>query len=274
MDDTSITEAEAADSGRPQLPRGKIVGAVSNAVLILRHLSENARPMGVSHIADATKLNTSTCFNILRTLVMHDFVQFDPRSKTYSLSLGIMDIARGATSLRGDIGSVRPLMEDIANTHSVTVTVWQIVSENRKVLTLSAMNRSAVRIQMSIGQRLPILLGATGRCFAAFGDYKPSELKKMFKEVRFRRPLEFEEFLDQVEQTRQRGYAVDQGYFATGILSFSVPVLDSNNMAIAAITATMFDGQFDGEAAVERIYPDLTRLGVQLSRIMTNSADL
>lgn len=262
------------ENGRPKLPRGKMVGAVSNAIIILRHLSDSARPMGVSRIADETKLNTSTCFNILRTLVQHDLVQFDPLSKTYSLSLGIMDIARGATALRGDIGSVRPMMEDIANTHSVTVTVWQIVSENRKVLTLSAMNRSAVRIQMSIGQRLPILLGATGRCFAAFGDYDRATLKKMFSEVRFRRPLSFDEFLKQVDETRERGYAVDQGYFATGILSFSVPVLDSNNKAIAAITATMFDGQFDEDRAVARIYPDLAELGNRMSRIMTNSADL
>src|SRR5262245_22789160 len=112
----------------------KVVGAVAGAIKILRFLSQSHEPLGVSKIAKGTKLNTSTTYNILRTLALNDFVHFDAHHKSYSLSLGIMEIAQAATVLRGDINSVRPQMEQVAHRHGVTLTLWQPVSTDRKVL--------------------------------------------------------------------------------------------------------------------------------------------
>ena len=163
VDRKTAIEPEGAASG-------KIVGAVDGAIKILRYLSGSHEPIGVSRIAKETRLNTSTAFNILRTLAVHNLVVFDAQSKTYALSLGIMEIARGATALGGDIEAARLAMERIAQAHGVTVTLWQLISRNRKVLVLSALTRNFMRIQMAVGQRLPVLTGATGRIFAAFGS--------------------------------------------------------------------------------------------------------
>ena len=113
-DDAGITGLERAGRPKKELPTGKMVGAVSNAVAVLRYLSTASAPAGATHIAKETKINPSTCFNILRTLVDEDLVHFDPHGKSSSLSLGMMDIAMGATVMGNDIGVVRPLMDVIA----------------------------------------------------------------------------------------------------------------------------------------------------------------
>ena len=244
----------------------KVVGAVVGAIKILRYLSEARGPVGLSKIAKDTQLNTSTSFNILRTLAVNDLVEFEPMHKTYSLSLGIMEIAKGATAVGGDIGALRPLMERIAQDHRVTVTLWQPVAKNRKVLILSAVTRSAVRIQMAVGQRLPIYIGATGRVFAAFRGDSDAELKARFNEIRWERPISFETFAEQVTDTRKKGWAVDDGNFAAGTFSIAVPILDKNDIAIMGVTATMFAGERSEQHVLE-IVRDLQGSAPKASRI-------
>ncbi len=259
----------AADdrNGQPdESPTPKVVGAVVGAIKILRYLSEARGPVGVSKIAKDTRLNTSTSFNILRTLALNDLVDFDPQNKAYMLSLGIMEIAKGATAVGGDTGALRPLMERIAQEHGVTVTLWQPVARNRKVLILSALTRRAVRIQMAVGQRLPIYIGATGRVFAAFGGDTEAELKAGFNEIRWERPISFKKFAEQVVETRKKGWAVDDGNFAAGTFSVAVPILDQREVAIMGVTATMFTGE-RSEQRVQDIVRDLREFAPKASRV-------
>jgi len=262
---TTLVESPKETAG----PRsGKAVGAVTGAIKILRYLGQAVDPGGVSKIARETKLNTSTAFNILRTLVLEDFVTFDPTNKTYTLSLGIIEIAEGATALRGDIGTVRPMMERLADLHGVTLTIWQPVAQNRKLLILSAVNRAATRIQMSVGQRLPIYIGATGRVFAAFGSGAEKDIRQRFDEIRWDQPISFDEFMWQVRLTKEKGWALDDGNYVVGTASVACPIFDRNNVATMAVTATMFTGHYTKERAAALV-TDLETLGEQVSRLLT-----
>lgn len=258
----------SANAETPEtMSSGKVVGAVVNAIKILRYLSETEEPVGVSRIAKDTKLNTSTTFNILRTLAMHDFVRFDPVTKTYSLSLGIMEIAKGATALAGDLGAVQPLLQHVAQTHGVTITLWQPIGNNRKLLIMSAHARSTMRIQMAVGQRLPLYIGSTGRLFAAFSDASEARLKRDFKSIRWSTPLTFEQFMEDTREAKKTGWAIDRGNFASGTVLISVPVLDSEGHAAMAVTANMFAGQYSPEMA-DKIVADLKDFAAQVARIL------
>jgi DNA-binding IclR family transcriptional regulator len=246
---------------------GKLVGAVAGAIKILRYLAEAREPVGVSRIAKETKLNTSTTFNILRTLMLDDFVQFDQLSKTYLLSLGIMDIAHGAAAISGDVGMILRMMERVANAHGVTVTLWQPVRRDRKVLIMAAHTRNAMRIQMTVGQRLPLLIGATGRIFAAFSDMSREELRRQFNAIRWDNPLTFEGFMAQVAETRETGWAIDEGNFFVGTVLVSTPIFDREGHATMAVTANMFAGQYN-LARRDEIVRDLKSLSDQAARIV------
>ncbi|WP_340151252.1 IclR family transcriptional regulator [uncultured Sneathiella sp.] len=246
---------------------GKAVGAVAKSIKILRYIRDAKEPAGVTRIAKDTNLNASTCFNILKTLAAEDFVVFDPQSRTYAISFGVLDIALGATALGRDITTIQPLMDRIARDNGVTLTLWQPVEQNRKALILSALARNDIRIQMAIGQRLPILLGATGRCFAAFSKLSDEQLQRRFKEMRWKRPLNYSEFYDQVQKTAVEGWSLDEGYFATGTISIAVPVLDNDDIAIMAATATMFADQHKKEK-IDIIVQDLNNLSRRIKQIL------
>jgi len=249
-----------------QLPSGKLVGSVASAIKILRYLGENTGPVGVTKIAKCTQLNTSTVFNILHTLAVHDMVTFDPPKKVYSLSLGVFQIVGSATDIRGDFSVLRPHMEHLARQYGLTLTLWQTTSKNRKVLVYSALSRSDTRIQMTIGQRLPVYIGATGRVFAAFGATSDAELQLRFNEIRWDTPLTFDEFLQQVHDTRAKGWAMDDGNFAAGTISLAVPIFDASGVAIMAMTATMFAEQYD-EERFQKVVVSLQKFSTRASKI-------
>lgn len=268
--DTEPTSIASPGRVRSDLPAGKTVGAVVNAVTILRYLASSPVSVGVTRIARETRINPSTCFNILRTLVAEDLVHMDPSSKNYSVSLGIMDIARGASLVSADIGSVRPLMERIAREHGVTLSLWTTMGADRKVLILSYMSPNAIRIQMTLGQRLPLLHGATGRCFAAFSRMDRDDIRRRFEAIRWDRPISFETFMEQVDEARVKGWALDQGHFAEGTVMLGVPVLDYDNIAIMGVTATMIAGQFP-DLNQQALASDMQAFALQVRRIVVGA---
>ncbi len=264
--DDGDAETPRRRSSHDTLPSGKIVGAVASAVAILRYLNKAHGPLGVTKIAADTKVNTSTCFNILKTLVSEGLVDFNSLNKTYAISLGMLDLASGATSLGADLETVRPRMEQIAHAHGLTLTLWQPIGEDRKVLVMGAMTRSAIRIQMAIGQRLPRLIGATGRCFAAFSGMSEDEQRAQFDRIRWNQPLSYDEFREEVAKTARTGWSTDVGNFASGTISIAVPVLDRHDVAVMAVTATMFEGQYD-DGRADIIVEELRGLSAVLSRM-------
>lgn len=223
----------------------KLVGAVASATKVLRHLSTAPSPVGVTQLARELHLNPSTCFNILKTLVHDDLVRFDPRSKTYAISLGVIELAKGALTQSAELRVIQPMMTTLAKTHDVTVTLWRRVSDDRMMLVAGAESDAAIRIHMTIGTRAPLLLGAMGRVMAASLNIPKDELKQRFDKLRWNRPIDFDLFLDQVEETKRNGWAIDDGYYHRGTMTVCAPVITGNGEVTMCCNATMFVGQHD-----------------------------
>ncbi len=220
---------------------GKQVGAVVNAVAILRYLAAQPAPVSNLRIARDLQLNGSTCFNILRTLAGEGVVSFDPGSKAYMLGPGLVELASGALDQVGYLRIVHPELEQLTTRWSVTTTLWLRVSRSRVLLVDLSQAGSVVQIHMRVGQRLPILVGALGRCMAAHADFSPDELRSMYASLRSDSLVPFEQFLDEVEEAKRVGYAVDRDHFVRGITTISSAVLDPAgrpSLAISAVTLT------------------------------------
>ncbi|HXO90569.1 MAG TPA: helix-turn-helix domain-containing protein, partial [Stellaceae bacterium] len=75
--------------------RGKPVGAVVAAAKVLRILHGSERPLNASEVARAAGLHRGTAYNILRTLQAEEFVGYDEATRSYSVSLHILELAYG-----------------------------------------------------------------------------------------------------------------------------------------------------------------------------------
>jgi DNA-binding IclR family transcriptional regulator len=226
---------------------GKTVGAVTNAISILRYLNEATRPLGLSQIARHLNLHPSNCFNILRTLAREELVYFDSEAKTYCIGLGMIELAKGATLQIGDVYSIRPHMVRLAQDENVAVVLWRKVSETRMMLVMGALGSGSIRIQINVGLTLPLVAGAAGRVMAAFSGMSAAGMRDLFSTVRWDNPLSFTAFQRQVDETRRRGYSVDEGNLVHGMVTIAVPVQIPERQVTLCCAALLFAGQCNPE---------------------------
>jgi len=246
----------------------KLVGALSSGLSVLRYLASTGAPVGVTRIARDLELNASTCFNLLKTLVHEGLITFDDSTKTYSIGIGLVELAKGALEQASFVRLLRPHLEAIASSHPVTATLWQRSREERVVLVDLADNTAAMRVHMSIGQRLPMFIAALGRCMAAYSDLSEEQLRERISSLRWENAPTFEEYCAEVQRVRDIGYAVDHGNYVKGVTTVSTPLLDANNRAIMAISAVGFSAQFS-KTSIRQLGEELHDLSRRVSRALS-----
>src|SRR5258705_2072127 len=123
--ETEATGATRARLVSSDLGRGKPVGAVVAAAKVLRTLHASERPLNASEVARAAGLHRGTAYNILRTLQAEGFVGYDDATRSYSVSLHILEIAYGVLRRSGLMDLARPLMHAVSDAHDVSVYLSQ-----------------------------------------------------------------------------------------------------------------------------------------------------
>ncbi len=230
-----------------------MVGALSAGLDVLHYLVRADAPVGVSQVARDLELSTSTCFNLLRTLVHERLVEFDPVKKRYTVGVGLLDLTKGMLERDQHIKLLRPRLERLVSLYRVTGTLWRRFDADRAILVDRSDSASAVRVHMTVGQRLPLYIGALGRCFAAFSGLGRDEIRTSFDRMRWDNAPSFRSYWEEVERTREVGFAIDRDNFTTGVTSVSVPVLDERNIANMAISAIGFSAQMNDETVADLV---------------------
>lgn len=260
-------EADSTAAKRSRGSAGVMVKPVANAIGILRYLSQTAAPERAADIARHLSINPSTCFNILRTLVAEDVLDFNPHSKMYSAGLGLAKLVDQLMTQGQRIELARPVMEVLAARFQVTVTLWRRMGLDRIVLVSSVASPTALRIDMPAGQRLPLLMGASGRLFVAQLGWSEDDARTEFERIRWSRPISFDTYWREVVRAKRRGWAVDDGYFATGILTVAAPVRDPTGAIAFTVSAVMIRGQHD-DAGVESLGDALRDAAGELTKTL------
>lgn len=113
----------------------------------------------------------------------------------------------------------------------------QIRGLSHKIVVAVSRAELPLRIQVEIGSSSPALIGAAGRCVAAFGRFTRSEIERKFQALRWYRAPSLKQWRAQVESARKSGYAVDEGNYFQGLTTVAVPILDENGVITHAVDA-------------------------------------
>jgi len=171
-----------------------------------------------------------------------------------ALKLGLASLSRlDAVKLARE--RIAPLMDHIG--HTLALAVW---GNHGPTIVHWEESPQAVTVNLRLGDVMPLLSSATGRCFAAFlskdaiNPLLKDEISRAQRQGRIDVPATLAQARAMLDEVRQRGVARVVDSLLPGIVGFCAPVFDSDGhiaLGIVALGPTgLFDAAWDG--AVDR----------------------
>ena len=197
--------------------------AISRAAAVLRLLGKSDQPLGLQPIARQLGLVPSTCLYVLRALVAEELVSFDPDTKRYALEAGVLTLARQCLRRNQFPDLAQPVLDRLSQQFGVTMLGVQIFGLDH-IVAVAVSQGSSFQLAVQVGSSFPALISATGRCIAAFGNYGRGDLEARIQKLRWEEPPSFEDWLQQVEETRRQGFGIDEGNYIAGVTVLAAPV--------------------------------------------------
>jgi DNA-binding IclR family transcriptional regulator len=207
---------------------------------VLDALAAAPEPLSLGELANATGTLRGTAHKQLRTLVKAGWAE-QGTDRRYRLSLRAVEV--GAAVLeQADLGSrVMPILGELATRSGETSAIAVLRHESALILQRVETDQ-ALRINISVGTRMPLRTSASGRVLVAFAP--PADMKRLrLGNVE----LPSDEMLAAV---RREGYAASVDEYFVGMASVAVP-LSTKKLGMAALSITAPTARFDLDALLK-----------------------
>lgn len=222
-------------------------GAMGNqstlkALRIIEYLSaRHNEPARLSDIARALEMNICTATRFLASLRQEGYVAQNASTQKYTLTAKLCSLANSVRDSLDIPSLAGPYLKELC-THFDESTCLAVEKEMEVVYTATVRNPSSVlRSTQRIGNRAPMHCTGVGKLLLLDKDSSYIDgliaVKKLTpftdKTITTR-----ERLLRELSLIRQRGYSIDDGECELGVKCIAVPIYDSTNRIIAAMSVT------------------------------------
>jgi IclR family acetate operon transcriptional repressor len=226
------------DTGDPTFSPQSGIAAVDRAVAVLGVFTRGELRLGVSDIARATGLSTSTAHRVLASLCTHGLVT--KVGPNYALGPRILQLAAAARDTGNLTTVARPLMTRLRDATRETVGLHVVKGSGRFVIDQVESTQPLRRTYTEWGQPIPLYQGAPSRVLLAYSDDQTiaAVLAGPFESITPSTVVDRDHLLDQLDLIRQNGYTFSFEERVAGIRSIAVPLRDYTGSVVAAMSVT------------------------------------
>jgi DNA-binding IclR family transcriptional regulator len=242
------------------------VPAATRTLRVLRFLAGQPDPVPLDRVCRAVGLPRSTAYHLLNAMIDEGFVVHLPDEHRYGLGVAAFEVGSG-------YARQEPLQR-IARRHLARLvdeagqSAHLAVLHGRDVLyVLEERAPGRPPLVTDVGVRLPAQLTASGRAILA-GLAQPQVRalfpdRSAFVDRHGLGPTSPSALRTLLAETRQRGYAVEEGEVTPGFASVASAVLDHNGHPVAGIAVTY---PADEAVDVAAVIADTRRTAAAVSR--------
>jgi DNA-binding IclR family transcriptional regulator len=245
-----------------------VVPAAAEVLEVLQYLAKQAGPVPAAAISRDVDLPRSTTYHLLDTLIRAGFVVHLPEEGRYGLGVVAHELGSGF-SRQGPLQRLAraPIAALVDRTgHSAHLAVMH----GRDVVYLIEERAPGQPpLVTDVGVRLPSQLTATGRAMLA--RLPQTQLRALFPDASafVQRnelgPGSLSALRQLLAQTRERGYADEDGEVTVGFSSVAAAVIDRDGLAVAGLAVT-FHSEGSAPAQRARAAREVARTARELSR--------
>jgi len=201
------------------------VKQVSNLFHLMELFARLKKPLSVMDIVGELGLPRSTVFNIVTTMIDHEYLyQPSPRGG-YLPTNKWMELAKELLDTQPLPASVHELLVRLAR--QTGETLFLAAAEGTSVVFLDVVESTAdIRFIANIGQRLPIHVTAAGRAILA--QYSPQERAATLKRISYQQ-YQKDTFMTaesvelEIQKEGGQGWFCNSAVYAPGVAGIAVP---------------------------------------------------
>lgn len=213
---------------------------LEKGIRILNLFDENHPNWSLTEIAERMELNLTSVYRLVNTFVELGYLKKGPKSKL--LHLGPMALALGHQLLRGfDTDRlIEPLVDEIHDRHNLSIDVCLFHSRSLvRIYKRETVNTLTYR-QDAVSE----LLYCTGSGKSVLAFLPAERLAELAKVQSFvsraaRTITNVDDLYADLEQVRQRGYALNNEEYIKGLIAIAAPILSrSTGFPLGALSFT------------------------------------
>lgn len=230
--------------------------------------------LSLSEIAEALNVDPSTANRFTYTLEKLGFLERDAHTKLYHVTPQVYALTISLTGPRNLRQVCLPYMEELRDKTGETVVL--AVRDGVEIVIIDVVETHySLAPRGWVGGRLPIYCSATGKAMTAY--LQRSQLIPLVDSITFtlRTPntiVDRLSFLNDLEETRKRGWALNNEEFTVGVVSVAAPIFAGDNKVTASICIDIPTARLLKNGHLERLAQEVVAAAKEIST--TGSYDL
>lgn len=243
-----------------------MVKSVSRALDIITLVSLKKGGLGVTEIARQIDINKSSVHRILSTLVQYGYVEQDEETSRYKIGYKFLEISSKLLDSIDIRSEAHPYLQQLEN--ETNEVIHLAVYDQGEVVYIETMDgNETLRMHSKVGKRAPVHCTSVGKAILAYlpSDVVLDVLERKGMIVHTSQTItNKEQFMKELQQVRERGYALDLEENENGITCIAVPIFDHTGKVNAAISISGHSMRMTAER-LQQLESRIIAVGKQLS---------
>ncbi len=220
-------------------PTTKYIQSLDRALELLNIIASAETGISLTELSREAKLNSSTAYRLLSTLVVRGYAYQDPANKTYRLGAQSLYIGQAALT-QIDLRQIAiPLLKELADETNELANLVELREDHAVYIAQERAGNRAVQMFTQLGVKVPLHCSGVGKAMLA--NLEEVDLQRLIEAGTLEaytvntisNPLKLRTELDLI---RKRNYATDNEEREVGVRCIAAPVFQAGGRAVAAVS--------------------------------------
>jgi DNA-binding IclR family transcriptional regulator len=243
-----------------------VPGLARGLQLLASFTRENPELTG-AELSRQLDLPRASVFRLLQTLEQLGYVERAGDTTRYKLSIGVLRLGFEYLASMELTEYARPILDDLCSLTGLSSHL--AVRDGREVVVVAkAVGRSVMFNSIQVGARLPAHATVLGRIL--LGGLSMADLSELYSDQPLQAfspqtPNSLTTLKELIDADVQRGYAISEGGYETGISTVAAPVFDEHGKVKAVVNVTVSANRIEPDVLTELV-PQVLQAATRLSQ--------
>jgi DNA-binding IclR family transcriptional regulator len=246
--------------------RAHKLGATARALAILEHVAAAPAPVDVLDIIGALKLPKATAYRLVDWFVTGGYLVREPGRRRLMVGAKLTNLAFGALSASMHNAAPHLVLQRLVRTVDETCNIGTLINGEVVYLDRVEADHWPLRLQFSVGSRVPLHCSAIGKLFLALAP--APQRRRLLQSIELTRYtdstiVERGQLENELRQIRQEHVSFDREEYLVGVVCAAVPVIAKDGQMLAALAVQSPEARMNVATARQHL-PAMRQAAAQL----------